>query len=646
MEPIPKRHKFGGRQQRAAQSLGVKPDQCPDQCDLVDSNIKAWAWGDLSATFVQKQAANAYYDQARLLKSIGFSEDCISVTLKRVASIGSWGKHPGNCHESLRAFLGEPNVPSPFLHDVPMLLKKSKGGVANVTDVVKFPVLLPHVLFAHYFHTDRARFQSLFLGDQTPESMEAFWSELERRDDPRLRGHSMKNMTQWRRRCIPLALHGDAVPVVRIGKSGTRSVDVCSVRSIFASGSTLLIKLLLWFIFVDNVTDDTYQEIWRATLHSLFWLSKGVWPMVDMYGKPYAKRSEDYMRRGTPLADGYFSPIFSLTADLDHYAKAWHLRHYNANEMCELCPANRDFGNRRLCYNNFSDDAEWPSLVYGRDEWRALHDEAFLHYIFKLPDVDNLCLDPDELHILFLGVLGYFLGSVLYLLVFVILPGSHTDNMNVIWEFIAKFYHEHATPTQYTNLTISMFCGDDPHAHFPFLKGKGAEVRDVLPALVAFWDQQSPEGDVAYEWVGVCLEMQLKMKVLMHDHRKGVLLPMLVARQYNQHVQEFLLHYQKLAARYDATPLLLFSVPTKFHMLWHIGNKCHLINPRVANCMCDEDFVGRIASLIQACSAGTPMHLTCKKGMERYRWGYHFLAGNNVAMRARAMSSASNGVDD
>ena len=34
--------------------------------------------------------------------------------------------------------------------------------------------------------------------------------------------------TAWRRKAIPFAVHGDAVPVVAVGKAGTKSLDCVS----------------------------------------------------------------------------------------------------------------------------------------------------------------------------------------------------------------------------------------------------------------------------------------------------------------------------------------------------------------------------------------------------------------------------------
>ena len=54
------------------------------------------------------------------------------------------------------------------------------------------------------------------------------------------------------RRAVPLSIHGDAIPVVRIGKPGTESLECISVQSLLASGPTLRVKLMVFAMFEKN----------------------------------------------------------------------------------------------------------------------------------------------------------------------------------------------------------------------------------------------------------------------------------------------------------------------------------------------------------------------------------------------------------
>ena len=131
--------------------------------------------------------------------------------------------------------------------------------------------------------------------------------------------------------------------------------------------------------------------------------------------------------------------------------------------MCDLCPANRG-PHREMLYNNCSSDAAWTKRLRSAAEWKALYGGGTPHPIFTLAGVNNHSLEPDELHLMYLGTVQYFLGTVLYLLVFRFLPGSPKTNMRRIWAHISKIYRAHSVASQYSTLTTTSFANvDKPH---------------------------------------------------------------------------------------------------------------------------------------------------------------------------------------
>ena len=153
----------------------------------------------------------------------------------------------------------------------------------------------------------------------------------------------------------------------------------------FSSGSTLSVKMLLFGLFVDQYADNTAMDMWRVVTWSLHWLYMGVWPPVDWYGRAWTETHRSEKELGdSKLADGLFGVLFSLKGDLDYFAKNLKLRHYNANLMCDLCPANRCVDDRTLLYNNFSEDAAWKTQTYDAAAWRLLYLGKFLHWVFNL----------------------------------------------------------------------------------------------------------------------------------------------------------------------------------------------------------------------------------------------------------------------
>ncbi len=116
---------------------------------------------------------------------------------------------------------------------------------------IALPFFLPHLLFAHLYSKARSLFDFKMFGHNGDETrLDEFWSEVQRRRDPRLHNHPITKRKNWKRRAIPICIHGDGAPVVAVGKSGTKSLDNISWGSLLACGSILSIKLWITAVFL------------------------------------------------------------------------------------------------------------------------------------------------------------------------------------------------------------------------------------------------------------------------------------------------------------------------------------------------------------------------------------------------------------
>ena len=156
-----------------------------------------------------------------------------------------------------------------------------------------------------------------------PSDVEQFWTELLRRGDERVKRRPMQKRRLWMRRAVAIALHGDAVPVLGVGKASTMSFDTYNIQGVWCSGPTLHVKQLLFGVWVGQVTDCTAGELWHIVTWSLHWLYMGKWPPVDWNGHPWTDDNPvEKALANTPLADGLFAVLLCLKADLDHFAKS------------------------------------------------------------------------------------------------------------------------------------------------------------------------------------------------------------------------------------------------------------------------------------------------------------------------------------
>ena len=254
---------------------------------------------------------------------------------------------------------------------------------------------------------------------------------------------------------VPLAVHGDGVPVIRVGKKGSKSCDAYSWQSIVASGTTLKVKHRIFGIFEDSKTTSAMDTIWDMIVWSLYFLYLGVWPTVDVHGAAFPAGSPEAMLAGSTLAGGFCGVVWILKGEFEHVAKNLYTRSYRANLCREWCSVdqgkyNLDF---MLWPNYFEDDAKWKAMLFTIAEWEVLHT---MHKIFSMGFLSHHNTEPDEFHCIYLGIAGYFLGSILALLCFVIIPQRPRENMEVVCECILKLYTSNDVPAQFGTLNLDM----------------------------------------------------------------------------------------------------------------------------------------------------------------------------------------------
>ena len=101
---------------------------------------------------------------------------------------------------------------------------------------------------------------------------------------------------------------------------------------------------------------STMENIWAIVMWSLQAVFTGKWPTHDVSGNALADGNA-----GKDLAAGLRFVLWSLKADLDHWAKAYGLTHCNSNDPCEFCTASRK-GNHLGWHNYFGKDARWRKI--------------------------------------------------------------------------------------------------------------------------------------------------------------------------------------------------------------------------------------------------------------------------------------------
>ena len=575
---------------------------------------------------MQRTAKLAFDDQTELLRSLGLSEDFADQTLRRLSSLGRSGTVPGNVHRDLVLYLGEPSTPKTFKTSIHVQLQKGKKGKSNVVSV-NMSFLLPHEYFNYLYTKRRSAFDSIILGGD-PNTLPSFWQGVQERNDPRfaeLQKTSVVRKPDWMKKAVPLSIHGDAVPVIQVGKPGTKSLEVVSHQSVVAvDGSSLLLKQPVCAVFeqskVKSSDVNTDNEIGQVLLWSYKALQDGHWPAEDHRGRRYDAASAEGQLAGQALAGGFCGVLYLIKSDLDFLAKSLGLRHYGANEPCDICRCNKA-GPPDLWPTNFRDDSGWVNALFTTDEWRALYEKT-PHWVFELQHLSQHNVEGDELHIIWLGTASWTGGSVIWMLVFRVMAGSATTNMEALWAQITQCYSEFGTSAQYSSLTMSSFCEPkSPSSHYPKLKGKAAEVKSLSAVLRKVWaanmNPESPE----HKLVLALLDNQLALQRIIDEHAGELFLASGKADELLTRIKEFLLIYTKLGHYAGERGDLLWNMTPKFHWLYHLGQRARYMSPRRAACWLDEDYVGKCKKVAHACAPGTPLHQIPSNMLEKMRWG-------------------------
>ena len=561
------------------------------------------------------------HDQEAVLKSVGVSPDHCLSSLRSLSGLGSSGRHPSNIRQQLVTLLGEPSCPHPFVSRVELTVLKPRGG--EETSPTEFPVLLPHELFSHIFEHFPQRFDDIFCNGGGVANLKGFWDGAVALRDPRLKFHSAAQAPRWRERCVPLSLHGDAVATTKIGQSGTRSFDVFSWAGLLATGSTKVVKLYTWGVFEPCKTEAGMSRIWAIVTWSLRALADGIWPETDVDGVPFRKGTREHRLAGSRLAGDYFAIPWILKADWEHWHKCWWLKYHSRNDFCEYCDANRG-PNASMLFNNVRSDAAWKGTIVGPEAWRERNPNR--HPLLALPNMSIHNIECDELHCLYLGVSMYFVGSVLFHLCYNVLPASAADNLNTIWNDLVKAYGEVGSSCQYSSLSLGMFVNTaTPRGSYPRLKGKGAELKDIIAPLCAVFDTYRRRRDRRDDLIAAALSHLLDAQNVLSDSAKLPFLPGDDSSKLQRHIDSFLQAYQALAHQADLQGELLWSIVPKHHALWHLAARSRYLHPRRGNCCIDESFVGVIKEIVRSCTHGLEPHLVSSRVMENYRFGLHFL---------------------
>ena len=347
-----------------------------------------------------------------------------------LAQLGSKGRFPETCQRELVGFLANNHQLVPAKVETP--INNLTGKEVCKADV---PLFEPHATMATLYEQHQDTFKERILPDV--DELERFWNDME--DNPQLKDHPVLYRRDWKRRAIPLVLHGDGVPLTGIGKSWSKVMDVFSVSSLLGRGSTRMRMFLTFSFFTslsataDGVTSS--DRLFQRLVWSLLWAWRGKHPTHDDCNIEYTDPlSEATRKAGKYLCGNFFFVLWIIQGDLDHLRTVYGLPNANSLTPCSWCPANSG----GLPWNDFRDTAECFHQTWTKQRWQLWIGDR-KHAIFTLPGVSILTVGVDLMHIKHLGTDKYMYGSVLYLLCFHVLSSSPLENLKVVADDVRQY---------------------------------------------------------------------------------------------------------------------------------------------------------------------------------------------------------------
>lgn len=347
----------GCRQQaRWAAAEGL---QATAQSALGNLLVEKWAWGDLSGPMVQAIASAAVADGAT------------HKDLDKLAQLGSHGAHQSNIHRDMLRAL-KPTPISGALTSMAVFVRKPPAQITKVQQ----PILWPHELFAAiYEHHPEGFVQRLCGGSQ--DNLAKFWNAMKHPPaHPAYASHPLAAMPGHEKTCVPIALHGDGVPIAGVGRSWQKSLDVYSWCSLVGKGNTLRSNFLIHCMYGKLIVDvpgmNSFDAFCRRLAWSFEWLLLGKWPEKDWLGATLTDE-----RAGSPLAGGFSGALWVIRGDLEFMSLKLGLENYNSRTPCGCCQANitdRPWKDGR-------DTAAWRSTVWKNPAWWAARPVPWRHII-------------------------------------------------------------------------------------------------------------------------------------------------------------------------------------------------------------------------------------------------------------------------
>ena len=521
---------------------------------------------------------------------------------RQVAAVGAAGSHDSNAlRDVLRLHegsVGENMKLQPWYVKIPCRVSRSlNSAVQEVTH----PVYMPHEVFAALHECRPDAFEYLMLGQAGMQGLQEYWSKSAQHE------WAQQHPGATHERCIPIILHGDDVQFTKTREA----ITVLAVHAELGVATTRLSRWLVAAVPTSWNTKETLMPIYNAVRYSFQCCLQGVFPHADEFGRPFAAGSRRHALAGQPLAPMHWT--FACTgflADWKFLKESFLLpQNYSTVRCCHRCKAQRHDG--ECSAYDASLQATWRHTLLSTEEFLQM---APATPLTQLPGFHITMLKGDITHTLHLGLCLHVVACSLVELAkanaFSEVPARRSlkIKLHAAWVRFTAWCHErridHSQPA-FTPARCGVKQGKSPC--MISYAAKAHNMR-VVTAWLADECRQSPDARTFQGRLRASCTFALAEFQFLLDcsprflDTEPVRLAELVKNGY-----DFLHTYFALHRRAKRLHVKRWPCVPKHHAFMHcIEDMVGLqYSCRFHTCYREEDFVGCIAKIAQACHRKT-----------------------------------------
>ena len=268
------------------------------------------------------------------------------------------------------------------------------------------PIILPHEFVYTCWRHDESDFHGRFLPSEGPEELLKCWHNMRQHqwfsDHP---AHEHVQLDAEASQCIPIRVHGDDAPLHQ-GSSMLVTQMSSAMSKLGSWKSRCLISVVLLSMVVPDITD---RVLWETIAWSLRALACGEMPSLDEHGEPLSGWRKS--AAGKRIAGPYKFFLTGILGDWKWLQEQYKFAgYYGRDRCCFKCNAGKR--DAAIPAYDFRDEAAWRSHLIDHHDYML----SIGQYLAStsLPGWNLNLVMPDLMHVLFLGVLPFAVGGIMW----------------------------------------------------------------------------------------------------------------------------------------------------------------------------------------------------------------------------------------